>query len=91
MTRLIETESIKEWRIFELAYFVKDEHRRGEWREVGGVLLLPPAVPVLPVVRCARRSSAALLVAVADCRRAAVVGYSASRPPAMTPSLHQRS
>ena len=37
MTRLMETETIKEWRIFELAYFVKDEHRRGEWREVGGV------------------------------------------------------
>jgi len=26
----METETIKEWRIFELAYFVKDEHRRGE-------------------------------------------------------------
>ena len=36
MTRLM-VETIKEWRIFELAYFVKDEHRRGEWREVGGV------------------------------------------------------
>ena len=91
MTRLMETETIKEWRIFELAYFVKDEHRRGVERGRWSVLLLPPAVPVLPVVRCARRSSAALLVVVADCRRVAVVGYSASRPPATTPTLHQRS
>jgi len=72
----METETIKEWRIFELAYFVKDEHRRGVERCGWSVLLLPPAVPVLPVVR---RSWWLL-------QTATVVGYSASRPPTTTPS-----